>query len=55
MTWEILLENWAELLLAGLALTKVVVRLTPSIKDDAVFGWLDKLVETIVPNITKKP
>lgn len=47
-------HNWAELLLALMALVKVVVRLTPSIKDDKVFGWLDDLVSAIVPNYEKK-
>ena len=54
MNWEILTQNWAELMLASMALIKVVVRLTPSVKDDAVFGWLDKLVEYFVPNLGAK-
>ncbi len=47
---EFILGNWAELLLALLALIKVVVRLTPGVKDDAIFNYIDKLIEAIVPS-----
>ena len=33
---------------------KVVVRLTPSLKDDAVFGKIDKALEFIIPNYGSK-
>ena len=47
---DFILGNWAELLLALLALIKVVVRLTPGVKDDAIFNYIDKLIEAIVPS-----
>lgn len=47
-------ENWAELLLALMGFIKVIVRLTPSLKDDAVFGKIDSLISWIVPNNAKK-
>jgi hypothetical protein len=47
---DFILGNWAELLLALLALIKVVVRLTPGVKDDAVFNYIDKLIDALVPN-----
>ena len=47
---DFILENWAELLLALLALIKVVVRLTPGVKDDAIFNYIDKLIDALVPN-----
>jgi hypothetical protein len=50
---EFLLENWAELLLAFLVFAKVVVNLTPSIKDDRVFTYIDLLVNAIIANNTK--
>jgi hypothetical protein len=50
---EFLLENWAELLLAFLMFAKVVVNLTPSIKDDRVFTYVDLLVNAIIANNTK--
>ena len=47
-------DNAAELLLAALALVKIIVRITPTVKDDEVFAKLDKFIEWILPNITKK-
>ena len=52
--WEFIKSNGAELLFALLAFLKVVVRLTPTIKDDAIFGKLDSLIAWIVPNYGKK-
>jgi len=49
-----LLSNGAELLLSVLATTKVVVRLTPSVKDDKVFGLIDDLVAFFIKNNKKK-
>ena len=51
---EFFTQNWAELLLGVMAFVKVVVRLTPTVKDDAVFGKLDSLISWIVPNYEKK-
>jgi hypothetical protein len=50
---DFLLDNWAELLLAFLMFAKVVVNLTPSIKDDRVFTYVDLLVNAIIANNTK--
>ena len=47
---DFILGNWAELLIAVLALIKVVVRLTPGVKDDAIFNYIDKLIDALVPN-----
>lgn len=47
-------SNWAELLFGVMALAKVVVRLTPTVKDDAIFGKIDTLISALVPNKTKK-
>ena len=47
---DFILQNWAELLLAFLALIKVVVRLTPGVKDDAIFNYIDKVIDALVPN-----
>jgi len=51
---EFFLENWAELLLAFMVFAKVVVNLTPSIKDDRVFTYIDLLVNAIIANNTKE-
>jgi len=41
------------IIVAAMALLKIVVRLTPTLKDDAVFAKLDSLFESILPNYTK--
>tara|TARA_R110002096_G_scaffold223764_1_gene413083 strand:+ start:190 stop:375 length:186 start_codon:yes stop_codon:yes gene_type:complete len=41
------------ILMAAMALLKIIVRLTPSLEDDAVFAKLDSLFEAVIPNYTK--
>ncbi len=50
---DFILENWAELLFAFMAALKVVVNLTPTEKDNQIFGWLDTIINVIVGNRTK--
>jgi len=45
---DFLMQNGAELLLSILAVAKIIVRLTPTKKDDKVFGYLDDLVSFFV-------
>jgi len=52
---DFILENWAELTLAGLALVKVIVNLTPSEKDNKVFGYIDTLINLIIADRKKNP
>ena len=41
--------------LVGLmAAAKVFVRLTPNVKDDAIFGKIDKVFEFLIPNYGSK-
>ena len=51
---DFFLENWAELLLAFMVFVKVVVNLTPSIKDDRVFAYVDLLLNAIIANNQKE-
>jgi len=51
---DFLLQNGAELLLSIMALLKIVVRLTPTKKDDKVFGYLDDLVSFFITNNEKR-
>ena len=46
-------ENWGELTLAVLALLKVIVNLTPSERDNQVFGYLDVLINLIIADRKK--
>lgn len=50
-----LLDNGAELLIAILATAKIIVRLTPSVKDDKIFGYIDELISFFIKNNEKKP
>tara|TARA_B100001250_G_C19630838_1_gene713678 strand:- start:444 stop:617 length:174 start_codon:yes stop_codon:yes gene_type:complete len=50
---EFISQNWLELLIALMALIKVVINLTPTEKDNAVFGWLDSIFNAIIPNYKK--
>lgn len=54
MTESFILEHWAELLLAALAFAKVVVNLTPTEKDNQVFGYIDLLITAITGDRRKK-
>ena len=48
-----IVENWQPLALAALGFIKVIVNLTPSKKDNQIFGFVDKLFNFIVPNLKK--
>ena len=50
---DFIIENWAELTLACLALVKVIVNLTPSEKDNKVFGYIDTLINLIIADRIK--
>ncbi len=42
------------IIVALMAALKVVVRLTPSLKDDEIFGKVDKIFEFLIPNYGKE-
>lgn len=54
MTESFILEHWSELLLALLAFSKVVVNLTPTEKDNQVFGYIDLLITAVTGDRRKK-
>jgi len=51
---DFLMANGAELLIAILAVVKIIVKLTPSIKDNKVFGYIDDLIGFFIKNNGKK-
>jgi hypothetical protein len=51
---EFVQNNWLELLVGLMAFAKVVTNLTPSDKDNKIFGWLDTVIDAFVPNYKKK-
>jgi hypothetical protein len=51
---DFIVENWIPLTVAAMALLKVIVNLTPSESDNAVFGYLDILITAITGDRRKK-
>lgn len=51
---EFFTENWAELLIAIMALAKVIVNLTPTEADNAIFGYVDILITAVTGDRRKK-
>jgi len=50
---DFILDNLGELVIGVLALIKVVVNLTPTEKDNQVFGYIDSLVNMIITDRKK--
>lgn len=48
--FEVLLENWSEVLLAVLLLADTIVSLTPTDKDDKALGYIRAIVLAVLPN-----
>jgi len=51
---DILINHWAELLLATMALFKVIVNITPTEKDNKVFTLIDRLIDGFIPDRRKR-
>ena len=51
---DFILQNWAALLLGLMALAKIVVNLTPTEKDNKIFGYLDILIDAIISDRKRK-
>jgi hypothetical protein len=49
---EFLAENWGELLIGVMAFGKIVVNLTPTEKDNKVFGWIDDFINYFIKDKT---
>lgn len=45
---DFILANWGELLIGAMAFIKIIVNITPTETDNAVFGWADTLISTII-------
>jgi len=46
-------ENWVALVLGLMGFIELIVRLTPSEKDNSIFNWLAMLINALLPNIKK--
>lgn len=51
--WAFIKLHWAGLALGLLAFIEVIVRLTPTEKDNAWFNWVKGLLDAIIPNRSK--
>ena len=51
---DFILQNWAALLLGLMALAKIVVNLTPTEKDNKIFGYLDILIDAVISDRKRK-
>lgn len=51
--WDFIIDNLAELVLGLLAFVKIVVNITPTEKDNQVFGYLDALINMIISDRKK--
>lgn len=50
---EFITTNWLELLIGFMAFIKIIINLTPTEKDNKIFGWLDNIFNVIIPNYKK--
>jgi hypothetical protein len=50
-----ILNNLAELILGLMAFIKLVVNLTPTEKDNQVFGYIDSLLNMIISDRVRTP
>jgi hypothetical protein len=51
---ELVQNYWAEILLGFMAFLKLIVNITPTKKDNMIFGWFDVLINAIVADRKKK-
>ena len=51
--WNFILDNLGELVIGLLAFVKIIVNITPTEKDNQVFGWLDALINMIITDRKK--
>ena len=45
--WEFLKANWGEILIAVVFVASVVVKFTPSVKDNTFLSWLIRILDKL--------
>lgn len=50
---EFIVSNWGEVLIATMAFAKVIVNLTPTEKDNAIFEKLDNVINFFIKDKLK--
>jgi hypothetical protein len=51
--WQLIADNWGSLLLALLGFVELLVRLTPTEKDNSILNMIIKFLNVILPNLKK--
>ena len=52
--WDFIIENLGELVIGLMVFIKIIVNITPTEKDNQVFGYVDALVNMILTDRIKK-
>ncbi|WP_171606449.1 hypothetical protein [Limnovirga soli] len=47
---QILQDHWAQILAAGITIAEVIVRATPTKKDNSILNVIKSFVDAILPN-----
>ena len=50
---EFIASNWGEVMIAAMAFAKVIVNLTPTEKDNAIFAKLDNVINFFIKDKLK--
>ena len=50
---EFLTSNWIAILIGALAFIKIIVNLTPTEKDNKIFGYIDDIVNFFIKDKKK--
>ena len=51
---DFLIKNWIPLFWGLIAFIEIIVRLTPSQRDNSIFNIIKRILDLIIPNIKKK-
>jgi len=52
--WDFIIDNLAELVIGLMAFIKIIVNITPTEKDNQVFGYIDALINMVFSDRIKK-
>lgn len=52
--WEFIKDNWVALLFGVIGLAEIIVRLTPSNKDNSVLNLVKIIIDFLIPNFKSK-
>lgn len=53
--WDFIKDNWIQLFWGLIAFVELIVRLTPSEKDNSILNKIKRVLDILIPNSKKKP